>query len=188
MLAPGWKTPQGIPTRGSANPPLSRNRGAVALRCQLINKKILMSKTRSLHHIVFATAHRFPFIPESNKRELYAYIFGILRNKNCFVHRINGMRDHIHILIDLNPSIALADLVRDIKRYSSLWMNDNEFYPQNSNWAKGYYAVSLGADGLEACVNYIKNQEIHHHGTDFMTEAENLARQNGLRWYPDDWE
>ncbi|MDE6339751.1 MAG: IS200/IS605 family transposase [Muribaculaceae bacterium] len=146
-----------------------------------------MSKTLSLHHIVFATAHRFPLIPESHKRDLYSYIFGILKNKKCYVYRINGMRDHIHILIDLNPSVALADLVRDIKRNSSLWMSENELYPHNSNWGKGYYAVSLGRDGLDACIEYIKNQEIHHRGRDFMAEAEDLAAQNGLTWYADDW-
>lgn len=147
-----------------------------------------MSKTRSLHHIVFATAHRFPFIPMDSKRDLYGYIFGILSKNKCYVYRINGMADHIHILIDLNPSIALADLVRDIKRSSSIWMNHNSEYPPNSNWGEGYYAMSLGCEGLEACINYIKNQEIHHSSADFMDEAKLLANTNGLNWYPDDWE
>lgn len=146
-----------------------------------------MSKTKSLHHIVFATQGRFPFIPQECKRDLYAYIFGILKNKKCYVYRINGMADHVHLLIDLNPTIALADLVRDIKRSSSLWINANEHFPHNANWGKGYYAMSLGMDGLEACIDYIKNQEIHHSNMAFMEEAENLAIRNGLEWYEDDW-
>lgn len=63
------------------------------------------------------------------KAELYNYIFGILKNNNCFVHRINGMSDHVHILFDLNPSIALADIVKAIKRCSTLWLKGNGIFP-----------------------------------------------------------
>ena len=147
-----------------------------------------MSKTKLLIHIVFATEHRFPYIPQEFKRDLYNYIFGILKNKDCYTYRINGMTDHVHILIDLNPTIALADLVRDVKRSSSLWMKENENFSNTAKWGKGYYAMSLGSDNLDACINYIKNQETHHISADFMMEAENLSVLNGLKWYPDDWE
>lgn len=74
-----------------------------------------MSKTKCLIHLVFATKSRKTTILMPRKAELYNYIFGILKNNNCFVHRINGMSDHVHILFDLNPSIALADIVKAIK-------------------------------------------------------------------------
>lgn len=147
-----------------------------------------MSKTKMLIHIVFATERRMPFIPEEFKRDLYNYIFGILKNKGCYTYRINGMTDHVHILIDLNPTIALSDLIRDVKRSSSLWMKENESFPNKANWGKGYYAMSLGSDGLDTCIDYIKNQKIHHLSADFMAEAENLTHLNGMKWYPDDWE
>ena len=146
-----------------------------------------MSKTRALYHIVFPTYQRFPAIPLEHKRELYAYIFGILNKKKCYVHRINGMADHIHILIDLNPTIALADLIRDIKRSSSLWMNENHDFLHNTRWGKGYYAFTLGEDGLEDCIEYIKNQEIHHQNTTLLEEVQVLARRNSLSWHEDDW-
>ncbi|MDE6395855.1 MAG: IS200/IS605 family transposase [Muribaculaceae bacterium] len=83
-----------------------------------------MSKTRLIHHIVFATKHRKPAINKENKRKLYAYIYGIITNHKCFLLRINGIEDHIHILVDLHPTVAVANLVKEIKQYSSHWIKN----------------------------------------------------------------
>ena len=146
-----------------------------------------MSKTRLLLHIVFSTYERFPAIPLQHKRELYKYMFGILKEKKCYVHRINGMADHVHILIDLNPCIAVANLVRDLKRSSSLWMHNNSIFLPNTNWGRGYYAITLSSDGLTSCIEYIKNQESHHQKISLSDEMHEFATQNGLTWFEDDW-
>ena len=147
-----------------------------------------MSKTRSLHHIVFATKYRKRTIPEEHKRELYAYIYGILKRKNCFLHRLNGIPDHIHLLIDLHPTIALSNLVKDIKIWSNKWMSGNPNFPDFENWGEGYYAVSVGVDGLEACKKYIIDQDVHHRGESFMAEMEFMAAKHGLKWHKEDWD
>ncbi len=147
-----------------------------------------MSKTRILLHIVFATRFRQRTITDAYKRNLYEYIFGLLRNKKCFVHRINGMSDHIHLLIDLNPTIAVADLVKDIKQSATNWINKEErdrFFAFEG-WGKGYYAMSVGMEGFEECKEYIKNQETHHRSGDVLMELEWLARRHGMKWYEDD--
>lgn len=146
-----------------------------------------MSKTRSIHHIVFATKRREMTIPEEHKRELYAYIFGILQNRKCFLLRMNGIGNHIHLLVDVHPTVALADLVKEIKQWSSRWLHDNPLFPYFDCWGEGYYAVSVGVDGIDACKRYIMNQESHHLGHDLLTEMEHMADCNGLSWYPDDW-
>ena len=145
-----------------------------------------MSKTVSLHHIVFPTKHREPTITPEHKRELYAYIFGIIRNLKCFVHRINGMADHIHILIDLHPSVSLAGLVRDVKRFSTFWLKNDSRFEFFAGWSDGYYASSVSPHDLDSCRQYIINQESHHARTDFVAEAQHFAAANGLSWYDDD--
>ena len=147
-----------------------------------------MSKTFSLHHIVFATKHREPTITQEHKRDLYAYIHGIIKNRKCNLFRINGMADHIHILVDVHPSVAIADLVKEIKQWSSHWLKTDSRFPLFSNWGEGYYAVSLGIESLEACRLYIINQESHHGGIDLISEMQHIADTNGLRWYDDDWD
>ncbi len=143
-----------------------------------------MSKTLSLHHIVFATKHREKTISEEHKRQLYAYILGIVQNRNCYLIRINGVADHIHMLINLHPSVALADLVRDIKQWSSRWLKDNPKFPDFDSWGEGYFAVSISYDSLQACKSYIINQERHHATYDLTHEIERMSKDNAVELYP----
>lgn len=154
----------------------------------ICKKSVIMSKTKCLIHLVFATKSRKTTILMPRKAELYNYIFGILKNNNCFVHRINGMSDHVHILFDLNPSIALADIVKAIKRCSTLWLKGNGIFPYFEGWQEGYYAVSVGPDGLNACRQYIVNQEKHHSTSSFLDEIKDLILHSNLQWYSKDWE
>jgi REP element-mobilizing transposase RayT len=80
---------------------------------------IMTSYRQILYHIVFRTKAGSKTLPLKYNKELFKYIWGIIKNKKCHLYRINGMEDHIHILSDLHPSIALADFVRDIKTASS---------------------------------------------------------------------
>ncbi len=71
--------------------------------------------TQIFYHLVFGTKHREQAINETNEKELYKYIWGILKNKKCKLYRINGMPDHIHIFFDLHRSLSLSNMVKDIK-------------------------------------------------------------------------
>lgn len=147
-----------------------------------------MSKTRCLHHIVFCTKRREMTIAESHKKELYAYIYGLIKNKNCFLHRINGIGNHIHILLDLHPSIALADLVKDIKNSSNQWMKYNDNFKNFKSWGEGYYAFSIGLSEKDNCIKYIINQENHHLKKDLLEEMEDFSKSYGVDWHHKDWE
>lgn len=147
-----------------------------------------MSKTRLLQHIVFATKHRKLTIPQAHKKELYAYIYGITKNYNCYLHRINGMPDHVHMLVDVHPTIAVATLVKNVKQWSSHWLKQSANFPDFAGWSNGYYAVSLGIERLEFCKNYIINQELHHSLNDLMSEMSEMAATNCLSWHEGDWE
>lgn len=72
------------------------------------------------YQIVFGTKNRKPTIDKAHDEELYKYIGGIIKNKNCKLYRINGIEDHIHIMSDLHPTICLSDYVKEIKIASSL--------------------------------------------------------------------
>ena len=147
-----------------------------------------MSKTRILVHIVFTTKHRTPTIPLSNKRRLYAYMHAIINNKKCTTLRINGTSDHVHILVNLHPSLAVADLVRDLKQSTSLWLKDDIDFKGFQGWNSGYYAASISSDAEEACINYIKNQEEHHKSKNFIQESKELAIEYMLDWEERDWD
>ena len=81
-----------------------------------------------LYHIVFRTKSSEKTINQFHSADLYKYIWGIITNKKCTLLRINGMEEHIHILSDLHPSVALADYIRDIKVSSAKWMKEQGIF------------------------------------------------------------
>ena len=90
------------------------------------------------------------------------------------------MEDHIHILSDLHPSIALADYIRDIKTASSIWLKQNEHFPDFKGWGDGYAALTYAYKDVEMIVNYIKKQREHHKKITFKEELERLLTEHGI--------
>lgn len=126
--------------------------------------------TQLYFHIVFAVKGRQNHISKTWKDELYKYISGIISNKNQKLMIINGMPDHIHLLIGTKPNCNLSDLVRDIKANSSKWINEKHFVNGKFEWQTGFGAFTLGQSQISKIVNYIKNQEGHHSKKTFREE------------------
>jgi putative transposase len=90
----------------------------------------MSSYRQLLYHLVFRTKESLPTLNQENADQLYAYISGIIKNKNSHLYRINGVENHLHILTDLHPSIALADFMRDVKVSTSLWIKERKSFPR----------------------------------------------------------
>src|SRR5690606_6233636 len=121
-------------------------------------------------HIVFALKGRANLISLKWKTKLYQYITGIITNKNQKLMIINGMPDHLHLLIGLKPDCNLSDLVRDIKANSSKWINENKLLPGKFEWQTGFGAFTVGQSQIQTVINYILNQEEHHRKKTFREE------------------
>ena len=119
---------------------------------------------------VFAVDGRLCLIRLEFKEEIYKYITGIVRNNGQKLISINGMSDHVHILIGLKPAMALADLVRDIKADSSNFINKKKWVRGRFSWQEGYGAFSYGHSQLDTNIRYIQNQEQHHRRRSFKDE------------------
>jgi len=119
---------------------------------------------------VFAVDGRLCLIRPEFKEEIYKYITGIVRNNGQKLISINGMSDHVHILIGLKPAMALADLVRDIKADSSNFINKKKWVRGRFSWQEGYGAFSYGHSQLDTIIRYIQNQEQHHRRRSFKDE------------------
>ncbi|MEG1591699.1 IS200/IS605 family transposase [Chryseobacterium sp.] len=142
-----------------------------------------MSTFRQIYYqIVFSTKNRKPVLLEEHEVELYKYIWGIVKNKNCKLYRINGMPDHIHLLIDLHPTVSLSDLVKDIKVASNIWMKQSNLFPDFEEWQSGYGAFTYSKKDLETVTNYIKNQKEHHKHESFEDEYKNLLKFHGIEF------
>ena len=126
--------------------------------------------TQLYFHIVFAVNGRDNLIAKTWKTELYKYISGIISNKNQKLLIINGMPNHIHLLIGTKPNCNLSDLIRDTKAGSSKWVNEKRLVKGKFKWQVGFGAFTLGQSQLPIIINYIKNQEKHHHKKTFKEE------------------
>ncbi|MBT3301822.1 MAG: IS200/IS605 family transposase [Bacteroidetes bacterium] len=143
-----------------------------------------MANTYTQIHIqaVFVVKYRACLIQNSWKEELYRYIIGIIKENNHKPLIINGMPDHIHILLGLRPAQSISDLLKDIKGSSSKWINEKGFLPVQFSWQGGYGAFSYSKQDLPKVIKYIKNQEIHHKKKSFNEEYVELLHEFDIEY------
>jgi putative transposase len=122
----------------------------------------MSSYRQLLYHFVFRTKDSLPTIKKDNADQLYAYISGIIKHKDSHLYRINGTENHLHILTDLHPSIAVADFMREIKAASSKWIKEGDLFHSFDGWADGYGSFSCSYKDLGRLIAYVENQREHH--------------------------
>lgn len=120
--------------------------------------------------IIFVVKYRAAMIDKSWKDELYKYITGIINNNKHKLIIINGVENHIHLLIGYRPHQSLGDLLQDIKGSSSKWINEKKLTKVKFAWQPGYGAFSYSYSHLDKVIRYIKNQEEHHKRKTFFDE------------------
>jgi putative transposase len=120
--------------------------------------------------IVFAVKGRNSLIAENWEEDLYKYINGIISNKGQKLLAINGMPDHVHILIGMKPTCCLSDLVREVKKSSNSFIKEKCFSQYNFQWQEGFGAFSYSHSALDKVIGYIKNQKEHHKKSSFRDE------------------
>ncbi|GHT05553.1 transposase [Bacteroidia bacterium] len=95
---------------------------------------------------------------------------GIITNNGHKLYAIGGMPDHVHILVSMSPKQAVSDLMAEVKRSSSLWINNNRLVMGKFSWQEGFGAFSYGKSQASTIANYIEAQEQHHGKRTFMEE------------------
>jgi putative transposase len=110
---------------------------------------------------------------------MWAYAAGICNNLGILVHAVGGMEDHVHFLLQIPPSLALAKVVLAIKSNSSRWANEEGL---KFAWQQGYGAFSVSSSNVPVVVRYIQNQEAHHKKMNFDTEFLALLKKHGIEF------
>jgi REP element-mobilizing transposase RayT len=138
--------------------------------------------TQILYQIVFSTKNRERTLTNPGRQELFKYIFGILKNKNCHLYRINGVEDHLHIVTHLHPSVSLASLVKDIKLASTEHIKNTGLFNLFGGWQDGYGAFTYSIKEKDRLIEYVKNQEEHHKIKTFIEEYIELLNEHGIAY------
>jgi putative transposase len=140
-----------------------------------------MSSYRQLfYHLIFHTKAAEKTIDDLHCKELYNYIWGIIKNKNSKLYQINGIEDHIHLLADIHPTIPVSDFVRDVKSFSSSWMKQTGYFQKFKGWAEGFGVFTVSYREKDIIIGYIKKQKEHHMNLTFENEYRKLLLEQGV--------
>ena len=120
--------------------------------------------------IVFSVQGRQNLITKQHREELHKYMTGIVQNHEQKMLSIFCMPDHTHLLVGLKPSMAISDLVRDLKAGSSNFINDSHWMEGKFNWQEGFGAFSYSRSQIDRVIQYIVSQEEHHKKNTFREE------------------
>jgi REP element-mobilizing transposase RayT len=134
-----------------------------------------------LFHCVFSTKERRKIIPEELQERLWAYMGGIAREHEMKALALGGMDDHVHILLSLPTSKAIANAMREIKAGSSRWMHETCNLP-DFEWQEGYGAFSIGQTQIDSTVAYIARQKEHHRKRDFQAEFVAFLKKHRIEY------
>lgn len=138
--------------------------------------------TQILYQLVFTTKDRKNTMIEQSQERLYRFIWGLLKNKNCHLYRINGTEDHIHIVTHIHPMLAPALLIKDIKLATSELIKDEKLFPTFNGWQDGYGAFTYAFSAKDNLIEYVKNQKEHHQKISFRDEYINLLKEHGIEF------
>lgn len=111
---------------------------------------------------------------------MHRYLSGTCNGLECPAVKVGGVADHVHTLCRLGRSVAPADLVRDLKRASSRWINDQGGLSTEFHWQSGYGVFSISPNHVTALTEYIENQEERHRTLSFQDEFRRVLKKNGL--------
>lgn len=136
--------------------------------------------TNLLVHSVFSTQGHLPQITGEVKAQLFSYMGGLVKELKGMPIIINGMSDHVHLLILLPPNVCISDAMRFVKANSSRWVGEK--FGMKFAWQRGFGAFSVSRSNVDAVARYIKDQEEHHKRFDFKTEFISLLDKNDVEY------
>ena len=139
-----------------------------------------MAYTQIIYQIIFSPKYRKPCMNKSTRGQVFGYIAGLIKNKNCHLYQINGVEDHLHILTHLHPAVSLASLIKDIKISSNAFIKEHRLFPEFISWQDGYNAFTYSYSTVPDLIRYIQNQEQHHKKISFLEEIKSLFKEHGI--------
>ncbi|MCP5544769.1 MAG: IS200/IS605 family transposase [Akkermansiaceae bacterium] len=140
------------------------------------------SLSLNLVHLIFSTKDRMPLIIRDVRPQLHAYLATVARHGDGECYRVGGVADHVHLAVRLSRTVALSDLVSELKISSSKWLKGRSPELSKFSWQRGYGAFSIGPKDLDAVLDYIDRQEEHHRRKTFQEEYQGFLRHYGLEF------
>lgn len=140
------------------------------------------SLARLYVHLVFGTKHREPLLTDRVRESLHAYMATVMRNFGCPAMLINSIEDHVHILFELGRTVAVSQVVEEVKTTSSKWIKTQGVEFAGFAWQAGYGAFTVSASNIQAVRDYVANQREHHRAKSFQQEYRAFLEKHGVAY------
>ena len=128
-------------------------------------------------HLVWSTKYRQSLIVPSLKFKLYDKFREIAKAKEYHLDFVNGMEDHVHLLVGVKPKHAISDMGKNLKGLTYTWVNDEKLSEEHFHWQDGFAAISVSPNRVPTVRGYIKNQENHHRKTPYDQEWQTIKKR-----------
>ena len=129
-------------------------------------------------HIVYSTKHRKPFLKDEKIfQDAHAYLAETCNNLDCPALIVGGVEDHVHLLFAHSRTATVADVVKELKRGSTVWLKSKAPALSEFAWQNGYGVFSIGQSQVEDVRAYIAGQEEHHRKISFQEEFRRLLQR-----------
>ena len=135
---------------------------------------------QSLYQIVYSTKQRNPSLHATSRPLLFRYLGGVLTKKKCHPYQIGGIEDHIHIVTDIHPTIAVSNLVKDLKLAADDFIKNQLLFPNFCGWQNGYASFTYSIDAKDNLIRYVLSQEEHHRKKGFIEELRELLKEHKI--------
>lgn len=140
------------------------------------------SYTKILVHYIFSTKNREKIMTSELQERLWPYMGGIARENNLKALAVDGIEDHVHLLISLPATLSISKAIQLIKGGSSKWVHDTLPNHNNFKWQEGYGAFSVSISHVEDTIAYINTQKEHHRKKTFQEEYVSFLKKHGINY------
>jgi REP element-mobilizing transposase RayT len=125
------------------------------------------------YHMVWATYHREPLITPALEIAVYHYIRFKCHKLKAYLHAVNGIEDHIHIIASIPPSCSISTFIGNLKGASSHFITRE--YQHEFKWQAGYGVFSLSQRTLDDAIGYVEKQKVHHSNGTTIARLEDIS-------------
>ena len=127
--------------------------------------------------VVFSVKDRNSLIHDDFREKIEKYIAGIINHRGQKLLSIFCMPDHTHLLISIQPNVAISDIIRDVKAGATKYINENNWIKGRFAWQEGFGAFSYSQSQIDKVAKYIVNQKVHHSIKSFKEEYIELLQK-----------
>jgi putative transposase len=141
----------------------------------------MLTYTQFLYQLVFGSKDHTAFLSSKNKKILFAYIAGVLKEKSCHSYIVGGAVNHVHMITHIHPTICPAYLIKDIKEATHVMIcRERSLFPNFPGWQVGYSGFTYHISSKDLLIKYVMNQEEHHKKVSFKEELINMLKENDI--------